>query len=363
MKKVTIQASVATLTADEMRKNLSPETLEKLKGKKVHPWVVGETGKSRPRDLEAGGNLVLTWPRKAIQALRKAVKAGTKLFVNHGKGTNSHAGRDPVGEVVETFERELPDGTTQAIAVGLMDSDRPDLDVCSVEAQVDFDERDGEVIDVPEVSAVALGSSRTDSPAFAGAQRLAPMQFFGDDDDNDPPGDGGEPKGGANVATSFRDVQDYIREHGVAPSKLFAPEEIREDPRFSKLVEDNKAIVERAEKAEKERDDALAAAEEAKKAGEENAVKVAKTEGRKALEAALPEGTTDKQKKFLLDRFNPAGPDSLTEDALASYIEDGTKEFADLVKMVGGSDDPKGGKDSGDTATGDEMDDILEAFE
>jgi hypothetical protein len=349
--KIEIQATSLGISRQEIRRSLSSEALRRIEGKKIHPWIVGETGTSRPRDLAAGGNRSLSWPKRAIQALRKAVKAGTKLFQGHGKGTNSHAGRTEIGEVVETFERELPGGGLQAVAVGLLDDERPDLDVCSIEAEVDIDEETGEVDDVPEVSAVALGSSRHDSPAFAGARRLASLQFFGENNESEEAKETG--------TMTLQDVKNFIEERGIAPSKIFSPDDIREDRRFASIMGDSREAAEAREKAETALKAANEKISELEKSNSDNAAKVAKSEGKAALEKALPEGMTDNQKRFLLDRFAPAGPDDLGEDALAAYVENGTKEFAEMAKLFGNEDTPKGGSDSGDAGDGDAEDALL----
>lgn len=345
------------LTPEQLRSNLSPKSLERISGKTVHPWIVGETGTSQPKDLSSGGNGVrLSWAKKAIQALKNAVKAGTKLFQNHGKGTNSHDDRKPIGEVVETFERELPDGRTQAIAVGLLDSDYPDLDVCSIEAEVEWNER-GEVLDVPVVSAVALGSSRTDSPAFPGAQRLASLQFFGEDKTEDQKQE--------TRTMTYAEIKAGVEELGLAPHRLFSVEQIREDNRLmkdiskdfeakmepltaerDKLAEENKTLAEKAE------------------AGAAAVRTVALSTGRKSLESVIPEGTTDKQRKFLLDEFSPESEDDLTPEALTGYVEAGTKRFADLAKMFGGESSPPGGGENGKEESEDSepADELLKAI-
>lgn len=345
------------LTPEQLRSNLSPKSLERISGKTVHPWIVGETGTSQPRDLSSGGrNQKLTWAKRAIQALKNAVKTGTKLFQNHGKGTNSHDERASIGEVVETFERTLPDGRTQAIAVGLLDGDYPDLDVCSIEAEVEWNQ-DGEVLDVPLVSAVALGSSKTDSPAFPGAQRLASLQFFGEDKEDDQKQE--------TRTMTYAEIKAGVEELGLAPHRLFSADQIREDNRImkdissdfekqmepltaerDKLAEENKTLAEKAE------------------AGAAAIKTVAISTGRKSLESAIPEGTTDKQRKFLLDEFSPESEDDLTPEALTGYVEAGTKRFADLAKMFGGESARSGGGESDGDESGDSepADELLKAI-
>jgi hypothetical protein len=351
---IEIQASNLTLSEQEIRSHLPLESFQKLQGKKIHPWIVGETGISQPRDLVSGSQKQLRWPRMAIQALRKALKAGTKLFVGHGKGTNSHDGRTEVGYVADTFERELPDGTLQVVALGLLDSDRPELDVCSIEADVDITEY-GDVYDVANISAVALGNSRVDSPAFPGAQRLASMQFFGDNKEND----SRESKGVTRM--TYAEIKAGVEELGLAPHRLFTADQVREDNRLMRdLSEPFVAQISELEKATAEltaEKEHLASEAEA---GREAASKLALTEAKTKLKAALPEGMTDKQKTFLLNEFRAESEEDLTEESIKAYVEQGTQKFAEYARMFGDESNPSGGGtdaggSGGDTEPADEL--------
>lgn len=281
------------------------------------------------------------------------MKSGTKLFQNHGI-TNSHEGREPVGEVVQTFNRELPDGRTQAIAIGLLKGEFPDLDVCSIEADVDIapGSESDEVIDVPDVSALALGSSKTDSPAFPGAQRLASLQFFGDDDKTDQKKE--------KRSMTYAEVKAGVEELGLAPHRLFSADQIREDNRLMKdLSKDSDAQVETLNTEIEKLKTEKTALEENAKTGDEAIKKVAISDGKKNLEAAIPEGTTDAQKKFLIDEFSPESENDVTAEALSTYIDTGTKRFADLVKRFGGMENPKGGGEGGKDSENAEPEDAL----
>lgn len=359
-KTVTIQATNLDMTPAELRSLLPSESLTMLEGKKLHPFVIGETGPSRPRDLGSGGNLRLNWPKRAIQALRRAVKKATKLFVGHGAGTNSHDGRKEVGSVLETIERVLPDGRTQAIALTELSGDQPDLDVCSIEANVEIDDVSGDVTGVDAVTAIALGSSAVDSPAFPGAQRLASLQCFGDNPEEKP-----EEKAKEKRSMTYAEVKAGVEELGLAPHRLFTADQIREDSRLMKDLssESTKEI----EDLRKERDDLKTANEDltAKvKEGDDARKQVALSGAKKKLEEVLPEGTTDRQKKFLLDEFRPEGEDDLTEESLKSYVENGTKRFAELAKMFGDESSPTGGgKDDGSHSDeAGSVDELLEAL-
>lgn len=260
------------------------------------------------------------------------------MFVGHGKGTNSQANRTPVGTVVDTFIRDMPNGGSQVVAIGLLDGDMDDLNVCSIEADVDITE-DGDVTGVANVSAVALGNSSIDSPAFPGAQRLASMQFF--DEDNNKKGLD-NPAGGRRM--TFAEIKTGVEELGLAPHRLFTADQVRDDNRLmtalsgefteqiATLEKDNAKLAKENEGLSKQ------AAE-----GEEAKTKIALSEGKQKLEAVIPEGMTDAQKKFLITEFKPGTVEELSEESLNSYVDQGTKRFAEMAQLFGGESSPSGG--------------------
>ena len=357
--KLEIQATKLDISPEEIARHLPPESREKLKGKKLHPFIIGESGTSQPRDIKSGSSPKLTWPRRAIQALASAVRQGTKFFKDHGKGTNSHDGRDKIGEVVTVFNRETPEGRYQAVAVGVLDSDMPELDICSIEAEVETN-YSNEVVDVPEVSAIALGSSNVDSPAFPGAVRLASLQFFdGDNKDKD--------KKRGDKTMTFSEIRAGVEELALAPHRLFTVDQIKEDTRLMTALtaEFEEKISSSGEELKKLKEENAKLKEQADKAAEA-VKKVAVSEGKKRLEESLPEGVTDAQKKYLLSEFNPGGEDDLTDDALKQYVDNGIKKFAEIAKLFGdgsgstGGSGTQGGSGGGQKSDGEkEPDDAL----
>ncbi len=281
------------------------------------------------------------------------------MFRGHGKGTNQHSGRIEVGEILETFERELPDGRTQAIAIGILDNEYPDLDVCSIEAEVDISTA-GVVIDVPVVSALALGNSSVDSPAFPGAQRLASMQFFGDDNKQEPETDSNRRR-----RMTYAEIKAGVEELGLAPHRLFTADQVKDDNRLMKDI--GGEYVEQISSLTKERDELIIEKGNLSKQAEDGAearTQLALANGKTQLEGYIPEGTTDKQKKFLMDEFAPGSVDDLSEDAIKSYVTDGTKRFAELARLFGDESSPTGGSNPPDDAGSDNepKDKLLEAI-
>lgn len=327
-----IQAYTAKITPEEVLASLPTDVREKVRGKNVAVYCIGEEGTSRPREVGRAGNLSLRWPRAVIRRLAEAAGSGVKLFERHGKD-NSHDGRKPLGEIVGSFTRMVGD-KLQAIAVALMPEPREDLDVCSIEADV---EASGDLVgDVAKVSGLALSSSRVDSPAFAGAQRLATLQCFEPGDDPDGIIKPGKPGEGEPTMPTFQEVQEFIRSHNVFPRQLFTLEDIKQDRDFGPALIAGETAQKRVTELETENGNIKKQSADAVRATE-----VAAAKGR--FEKLIPDGSerfggkkaTDQQKAFYLKRFDPSKLEKLDDAALNAYIEAEAKEYAEYAKLCG----------------------------
>lgn len=312
---INIQAS--EISASEILEKLTPEAKDALKGKKAVAYIIAEEGVSRPR-VVGEGNATLHWPRAVVHRVAEFVKKGTKLFDRHN-ADSSHTDRPSIGEVVSTFTRAVGD-KLQAVAVGVLTGERPELDVCSIEADVRVDSA-GTVGDVDAVTGIALSSSKVDSPAFAGARRLATLQCFAEAEDNK----------GKETPMTFQEVQAFIREHNVFPRQLFGIDDIRNDRDFGPLLkagDDAKTALEalKVEKGELEKKSA-----EAVRANSE-------IEAKDRFAKLIPEGATEKQKAFYLRRFDPKRLEKLDDAALAEYLKKEETEYAETAKLLGVTD-------------------------
>ena len=322
-----IQASNAKISPEEVLASLPADVREKVRGKNAAVYCIGEEGTSRPREVGRSGNLTLRWPRGVLRRLAEAAGSGVKLFERHGKD-NSHDGRAPLGEIVGSFTRMVGD-KLQAIAVALMPEPREDLDVCSIEADV---EASGDLVgDVAKVSGLALSSSRVDSPAFAGAQRLATLQCFEPGVDPDGNKKTGKPGEGEPHMPTFQEVKDFVRDHAVYPNQLFTIDDIKNDRVFGATLAEGETAKKKATELETENADLK------KKSGDAiRATEVAAAKGR--FEKLIPEGATDKQKQFYLKRFDPSKLEKLDDDALKAHLEAEAKEYAEHAKLFGVED-------------------------
>ena len=259
-----------------------------------------------------------------MQRLAQKIKEGTKFFVGHGKD-NSHDDRIEVGEVVSSFTKEI-NGRLSDVVIGHFPNKESvkEMDVCSIEASVDIDEASYYVDDVNDVSAIALGASAIDSPAFPGAVRLAAVQCFEEPATKTPERE-------TKMDVTFRDVQDFIKERNVFPHQLYNADDLKNDREFNQLFAVNEELKTKNETLIKELDDA-------KKASTEAEAKVKLSSAKDRFEEFIPKDLTAKQKTFILSRFKPEAIAELDDDKIKEYIESEKKDFAETAKLFGVTD-------------------------
>lgn len=341
--KVYLQAMELTLTPEEMRQKIPSEKLNQLKGKGIlQAYRVAHEGKSQPKIL-GEGHQVLRWGRAVIHRLASVIKAGTKFFVGHGS-TNDHNGRREVGEVLASYSKEIG-GKLSDIVIGHFpnESDVTEMDVCSIEADVATD--NGYVDDVNDVSAIALGASHIDSPAFPGALRLASVQCFEEETLKSKLGDGED----MAVTITFRDVQDFIKERNVFAHQLYSEEDLRNDNQFGKVFKENENLKTKVTDLTKNVEDAKT---ESEKVSRQSMVSGAK----ERFEKLLPTDLTDKQKTFMLGRFDAEVIAEMDDAKVNEYIDNERKEFAETAKLFGVTESERSGGDRKSSDTEDEGD-------
>lgn len=243
-------------------------------------------------------------------------------------GSNSHGDRTPVGEALKTFIYE-DEGKLSAVTISKLDESAKNMDVCSIEADVDYDD-DGTITDVYGTTAVALGSSLTDSPAFAGAQKLATIQCFETEKILSTRED--KSMAGEQINLTFQDVVMAVKRMNIFPSQLYSFEDVKEDRRFSKDFGD---MEKRAVDAEKERDDFKTKYDELEKSSSENNKKALKADSNDRMQKLIPEGTTDRQKAYIDQLWKSGKVEDFSDDGIKKFIDESIADFAVKAKLFG----------------------------
>ena len=335
-----IQAMETNLTMEELRKSLPPETLKKLEGKTITPYVIGEEGESHPRVIGEGHKTVI-WPRAVIRTLAEKAKSGIKLFVGHNEDS-SHNNRRDVGEVVASFTRVVS-GKLQALALTVVNSIDKALDVCSIEADVDFSSPNV-AGDVNKITGIALGSSKTDSPAFPGAVRMAQLQCFGAEEE---PEKKDKTLEGDKKVPTFDEIKKAVQDMKIYPHQLFSEDEMKGDRFVAKLVEKNESLTKEVESSNTKLKDL-------DEAGKENERKASLSDAKERFAKIVPEGATDKQKAFYEKNFKPDALEDLTDEGLKKTFEKFQEDFSGYAKMFGNEEknEPSGGQSGGESEKG-----------
>ena len=350
-----IQATAATLTADEIKKAIPPETLQQIKKNNPHPYFqaysIAQEGESRPREVGSSQNSLILWPRKAIQSIGSALKKGLQFFKQHN-ADNSTEGRPSLGEFVGRIGKEIG-GRLHEIVVGYFPDKQAamECDICSIEADViGSNVSPGAfVVDAIEsITGIALDNSSHDAPAFAGAKRLASLQFFGGDDD---PSDKNKTKGAGTPAggnpMTFEEVKAAAMRMNIHPSQLYTIDQIRKDREFAPVFDQRDSL--EAELKE------LKEAREADKEKYANLEKdIQRNDAKNRINTFIPAEATDGQKKLIEKRIASKLDklDDLTDDGLKSFVNDAIEDYNELSGVINpdgsGSGDGNAGAGQGD---------------
>ena len=122
------------------------------------------------------GSVVKRWVKSAIQMMADRLKIGTKVFGYHG-ADNKHQGRVAIGEIVGKAIQTIGNKfSVIGIAYVRPEYRKQNYDIASVEADITLDKKTNEVVDIKEITGVALGNSTIHKPGFPGATLQGALQ-------------------------------------------------------------------------------------------------------------------------------------------------------------------------------------------
>jgi hypothetical protein len=181
-----IRARLQEMADSEIAAMVEPSRLADIKTRDPHPlikaFVVGYEGESKGNVIGVG-NVIKRWAKTIIHKLHEKIVAGVQLFSGHAVGTNAHEGRTALGEVVGKRLMDIDGRESVVVACHIYkDFAHLPLDVASVETNIALKpSADGaamDVLDVDDVSGIALGNSLTAKPGFPGATLIGALQAF-----------------------------------------------------------------------------------------------------------------------------------------------------------------------------------------
>ena len=178
-----ITAKIQHMAESEIFTMVSPDTIARIKATDATPkfnvYCVGHEGEARPGIIDFGKRYskVLRYFKDVIIRLNDKIKMGISVFNGH-RMTNEHTGREQIGEVIGKGLKTINDRLSALVVTYIYPPYKGlALDIASIEADMYINKKD-KVVDVSEVTGLALGSSLTEKPAFEGATLLATMQAF-----------------------------------------------------------------------------------------------------------------------------------------------------------------------------------------
>lgn len=326
-------------------------------------YVVGHEGEFKPTAVGLG-KIVTQWFDSAIRKLRDQISHGTKLFLGHAE-TNVHDNRESIGEIVGTTLKTIKDKLS-VVAIAYIKPGFRDLrlDVASIEADVELniDEEKGVYeAEVKDITGIALGDSRKETPAFTGATLIGEMQAFLNQSH--------QYKGGGDMGLTISDVREFITSEKLKPSDLFGLEDLTGDPLITTHIESETKAGKSGEWYARKRDadkherevQTLKDDHEKKETdltSERDTLRKQVMEGRvPALVKTIKEERKldESQESFIdrtLSRFSPGEKSEDLEKDLNSFFDGQIKEHKELGEAVYGvkekDPDPKKDGEKGD---------------
>lgn len=172
----------------EILELIPKKTLIQIKEKDPHPFFqvfsICHPGVSKPKILDVKEQKPIHWTTKAVQSLKNIALKGIKFFGKHNKD-NSTNDREEFGEIIHNFEKEIEGKLNHCVIGYFPDKTKViDKDIVSQESIWNIIDNAGKLIahSIGEISGIAMGNSKEETPAFQGAQRLGILQCNEDKD-------------------------------------------------------------------------------------------------------------------------------------------------------------------------------------
>ena len=319
-------------------------TLRNIKARDPHPEIrlysIGHEGEANLH-LPGIGMKTFTWIQAAVRSIADQLKIGTAVFDRHNPDTNSHEGREQIGEVVGKTLRKIGNRLNTLAAIHIYDKfkSRP-LDIASFEAEIEYDHDEHQAwpSSIKSVSGIALSNSGVDNPGFPGATLYGAVQAFvqafaGEFGDN---------------KMNKSEVLQAVKELGLKPSQVFDIGDIMSDSAVAVKVRDGVAdLTQKSDRLLRERDEAKGQVVKLENTNAETTKKLqqhtVQSKSATVLDAVLadPERKLDdKARMFVKRRHSSFTTSAEDEDTLKAdvikFVDGEVKEYAELAKDVFG---------------------------
>lgn len=187
MKTFKITAQIQSMGDAEILNMIPYAVYSNIKTKEEKPefraYVIGEEGDANQREIENGAKVtkIFRWAKDLIVKISEKIQFSAPLWYRHNKD-NSPAGREQIGEVVGKGVKFIKDKLSAVMIAYIYPQHRNKvLDIASIEGVIEYVPKTNttaDVLDVQEISGVALSNSRIENPAFKNATLLGAVQAF-----------------------------------------------------------------------------------------------------------------------------------------------------------------------------------------
>jgi len=182
-----IKGEVQNMARSEVLSMIPQDTLERIKHTDKRPeikvFAIAHEGEAQGTELSFGMKMkkAFGYVKDMIVRINEKLQMGTPIFNRHAD-TNEHAGREQIGELVGKTIKYVGNRLSALAAIYIYPQYRKlPLDIASFEANVEYipkSKEAAEVIDVEEITGIALSNSAIDTPAFKNATLLGVVQAF-----------------------------------------------------------------------------------------------------------------------------------------------------------------------------------------
>lgn len=217
-----IKSQLQEMADNEIKANIDPDKYNNIKRIDNKPlfkaFVLGHEGESTGKVVDYG-NVVKKWVASAVKLIYDKLKVGTKVFFNHGND-NTHSNRQPLGEVVGKALKTINDKIS-TVGIVYIDKDKRDLktDIASIETddfQMDYNNN---VLDIGNVTGIALGDSLNMRPGFPGATIQGALQEMAEKNLS-------PDKGNGSNKMDIKEIRNAIKDSDLKPDDIFDRNEL-----------------------------------------------------------------------------------------------------------------------------------------
>jgi len=337
--KFYIRAKIQQMAQSEMLEIIPKDTLERIKQTDATPefriYCVGHEGDANAQELSFGRKIskAFHYVKEMVMKIVEKIQFGTPIFHQH-VGANTSEGREQVGEVVGKAIKAIGDRMSALAAIYLYPQYRKmPLDIASIEANIAYNptgKNGADVVDVEQITGIALASSATEKPAFPGATLLGIVQQF-------------TQKGGTMDKLTKEEIKEAIKESGLKITDVFDSEDITTSEPAMKATQKHYEHAKRLEKQlGEEREKMIDLTNKHNEASGKIKTlteKVNTSTSRSLIDTSITTRKLDAREKAFIDKnIGSFKSDKEGEDLkleVEKFVDGQIKEFGEYAKLMG----------------------------